>query len=152
MKLETDSFPMNMNMINFEEKRVLVRTSQVESTRGKNVIVSEIPWARMIKPKSPEPWVWKTNQRHWNRPRVRVTSDLLIEKYSRQKEASVFQRLGSVKRRRSPSGDPVCTTQKWSRGSYRHREGVARYSRYTMAGERGMYEDNQREIRQRSGA
>jgi hypothetical protein len=116
-------------------KRVLVQASQAESTRGKNVIILDIPRARMIKPKSPEPGVWKTNQRRWSRPRVRVTSDLLIEKYSRQKEESVFQRLGSVKRRRSPTGDPVCTTQKWSRGSYRHREGVTHYSRYTVARE-----------------
>jgi hypothetical protein len=27
MKLDTDPFPMNVNMINFEEKRVLVRPS-----------------------------------------------------------------------------------------------------------------------------
>jgi hypothetical protein len=40
MKLDTDPFPMNVNMINFEEKRVLVQMSQAKSTRGKNVIVS----------------------------------------------------------------------------------------------------------------
>jgi hypothetical protein len=32
MKLDTDPFPMNINMINFKEKRVLVRTSQEDTT------------------------------------------------------------------------------------------------------------------------
>jgi hypothetical protein len=35
MKLDTDLFPMNVNMINFEEKRVLVRTSQAVTTQEK---------------------------------------------------------------------------------------------------------------------
>jgi hypothetical protein len=37
MKLDTDPFPMNVNMIIFEEKRVLVHTSQADTTRGENV-------------------------------------------------------------------------------------------------------------------
>jgi hypothetical protein len=78
MKLDTDPFPMNVNMINFEEKRVLVQMSRAKSTRGKNVIVSDVPWDKIIKPRSPEPRVRKTNQRCWTRPRVQVTSDLLI--------------------------------------------------------------------------
>jgi hypothetical protein len=94
MKLDTDPFPMNVNMINFEEKKILVRTSQAESTRGKNVIVSDVPWVRMIKPRSHEPGIWKTNQGHWTKPRVRATSKLLMEKYSQQRRVSVFQRLG----------------------------------------------------------
>jgi hypothetical protein len=32
MKLDTNHFLMNVNMINFEEKRVLVRTSHGDST------------------------------------------------------------------------------------------------------------------------
>jgi hypothetical protein len=63
MKLDTDPFPMNMNMINFEEKKILVSTSLDESTQRKNVIVSAAPWVKMVKPRSPEPGVWKTNQR-----------------------------------------------------------------------------------------
>jgi hypothetical protein len=78
MKLDTDPFPVNVNMINFEEKRVMVQMSRAKSTRGKNVIVSDVPWDKIIKPRSPEPRVWKTNQRCWTRPRVQVTSDLLI--------------------------------------------------------------------------
>jgi hypothetical protein len=81
MKLDTDPFPMNANMINFEEKRVLVRTSQAESTHGRNVNVSDAPRARMVKPKSPEPGVWKLNQRYGSKTRVYPTSDMLMEKY-----------------------------------------------------------------------
>jgi hypothetical protein len=69
MKLDTDPFPMNVNIINFEEK-IVVRTSQAESTHGKNVIVSDALQVRMIKPKSPDPRLWKTNQRCWSRSRV----------------------------------------------------------------------------------
>jgi hypothetical protein len=90
MNLNTDLFPMNVNMINYKENKALVRTSQAKSTCGKNVIVSDAPQVRMIKPRSPEPRVWKTNQRHWSRPRVLPTSDMLMEKYSQQKRLSVF--------------------------------------------------------------
>jgi hypothetical protein len=50
MRLDTEPFPMNVNVINFEDKRVLVSTSQADMTRGKNVIVSDEPRARMVKP------------------------------------------------------------------------------------------------------
>jgi hypothetical protein len=49
MRLDSDPFPASVNMINFEEKKVLVRTSQADSTRGKNVVVSDEPRARMMK-------------------------------------------------------------------------------------------------------
>jgi hypothetical protein len=54
MKLDTYLFPTNVNLINFEEKRVLVRTSQADMTHGKSVIVSDEPWQRMVKSRSPE--------------------------------------------------------------------------------------------------
>jgi hypothetical protein len=84
MKLDTDPFPANVNMINFEEVKVLVHSGQVDSTKGKNVIVSDEPRARMIKPRSPEPGVWKLNQRRWAGPRVKPTSAMLLEKYAHQ--------------------------------------------------------------------
>jgi hypothetical protein len=55
MKLDTYPFLANVNMINFEGKRVLVQIKQAESTWGKRVIVSYEPRNRMVKPKSPEP-------------------------------------------------------------------------------------------------
>jgi hypothetical protein len=39
---------MNVNMTNFEEMRVLVRTRQADTTRGKNVIVLDKPRLEMI--------------------------------------------------------------------------------------------------------
>jgi hypothetical protein len=39
MRLDSDPFLANVNMINFEEKKFLVHTSQAESTKGKNVVV-----------------------------------------------------------------------------------------------------------------
>jgi hypothetical protein len=53
MRLDTYPFPVNVNMINFEEQRVLVQTSQVDTTKGKRVIVLDKPRMRMITPKNP---------------------------------------------------------------------------------------------------
>jgi hypothetical protein len=46
-KLDVDPFPANVNMTNFEEKRILVQTSQAASNWGKNVIVSDEPQRQM---------------------------------------------------------------------------------------------------------
>jgi hypothetical protein len=54
MKLDKDPSPANMNMIEINEKKVLVRPSQAESTKGKEVIIGEERPPRMIKPKSPK--------------------------------------------------------------------------------------------------
>ena len=61
MKLDNDPFPINI--MDFEGKKVLVRTSQVESIKGKNVIISEDNVRpKMVKPKSPEVGRWKVNE------------------------------------------------------------------------------------------
>jgi hypothetical protein len=39
MKLNRDLFSVNMNMIEHEGKKVLVRPSQAETTKGKEVII-----------------------------------------------------------------------------------------------------------------
>jgi hypothetical protein len=41
MKLDNDPFPTNMNMVELDGKKVLVRPSQVESTKGKEVVIAE---------------------------------------------------------------------------------------------------------------
>jgi hypothetical protein len=41
MKLNKDSFPTNMNMVELEGKKVLVRPSQTETTKGKEVVIGE---------------------------------------------------------------------------------------------------------------
>jgi hypothetical protein len=52
MKMDTDPFPVDV--INFEEKKILVRSDQAVSTRGKNVVVSDQLRKCMMKPKNPE--------------------------------------------------------------------------------------------------
>jgi hypothetical protein len=37
MKLDKDPFPANMNMVELEGKKVLVRPSQAETTKGKGL-------------------------------------------------------------------------------------------------------------------
>jgi hypothetical protein len=53
MKLDKDPFSTNTNMVEPEGKKVLVRPSQAEMTKGKEVVIGEELQPRMIKPKSP---------------------------------------------------------------------------------------------------
>jgi hypothetical protein len=48
MKLNANPFPVDM--INFEEKKILVGTSQAATMKGKNIMVSYEPRVRMVKP------------------------------------------------------------------------------------------------------
>jgi hypothetical protein len=41
MNLDKDPFLVNMNMVELDGKKVLVRPSQDESTKGKEVIIGE---------------------------------------------------------------------------------------------------------------
>jgi hypothetical protein len=41
MKLDEDSFQVNMNTVELEGKKVLVRPSQAKSTKGKEVVIRE---------------------------------------------------------------------------------------------------------------
>jgi hypothetical protein len=59
MKLDTDLFPVGMAEL--ELKKIQVHTDQAETTKGKNVIVSDDLWNQMIKPHNPEVGVWKEN-------------------------------------------------------------------------------------------
>jgi hypothetical protein len=58
MKLDKDSFLANMNTDELNDKKILVRQSQAESTKGKEVIIGEERSPRMIKPKSPKDGQW----------------------------------------------------------------------------------------------
>jgi hypothetical protein len=49
MKLDKDSFLVNMNMVKLDGKKVLVRPSQAKSTKGNDVIIGEERPPRMIK-------------------------------------------------------------------------------------------------------
>jgi hypothetical protein len=54
MKLEKNLFPANMNMVEVDGKKVLLRSSQAETTKGKEIVIGEERPSRMIKPKSPK--------------------------------------------------------------------------------------------------
>jgi hypothetical protein len=71
-------------MVNLEEKKVLVRSDQVGTTMGQNVIMFDDLRNKMIKPRNPKPGVWKENVRREPMQRIKPTSSMLIEKYVRQ--------------------------------------------------------------------
>jgi hypothetical protein len=56
MKLDKDSFPTNMNMVELDGKKVMIRPSRAESTKGKEAIIREERPPRMIKPKKSKGW------------------------------------------------------------------------------------------------
>jgi hypothetical protein len=77
MKLDSDPFPVSM--VELMDKKVLVRTDQVETTKGKNVVISDELFKWMIKPHNPNIGVWKEK---WKpAKRVKPMSAMLIEKY-----------------------------------------------------------------------
>jgi hypothetical protein len=59
MKLDTDPFPVGM--VELEQKKILVCTDQAETTKGRNVVVSDDLCNRMIKPHNPEVGMQKEN-------------------------------------------------------------------------------------------
>jgi hypothetical protein len=61
------------------------------------------PRMRMFKPRNPELGEWKVNRQPEPHAWVKPTLDMLLEKYTRQCHQSVFQRLGDMVQRRSPS-------------------------------------------------
>jgi hypothetical protein len=99
MKLDTD--PFSVNMVKLGERKILVRSSQASTTKGKNVIVSDELRNRMVKPHSPEVGVWKEN--YVKRPvrRVKPTSNMLIDKYMRQQQWRAAGQSSGLKRYRS---------------------------------------------------
>jgi hypothetical protein len=84
MKLDTDSFPVGM--VELMDKKVLVRTDQAKTTKGKNVVIFNELHNRMIKPHNPKIGMWKENVVWKLAKRVKPMSAILIEKYQRQLE------------------------------------------------------------------
>jgi hypothetical protein len=84
MKLNIDSFPVSM--VELMDKKVLVRTDQADTTKGKNVVISDELRNRMIKPHNLEIGRWKENVLRKPAKRVKPMSAILIEKYQRQLE------------------------------------------------------------------
>jgi cytidylate kinase len=81
MKLDTNPFPVGM--VELMGKRVLVRMDQAETTKGKNVIISDELRNWMIKPNNPKICMWKENVLRRLAKRIKPTLAMLIEKYQR---------------------------------------------------------------------
>jgi hypothetical protein len=56
MKLDKDPFPTDMNIVELYMKKIWVRPSQTESTKGKEFVVGEERQPRMIRPKKFRNW------------------------------------------------------------------------------------------------
>jgi hypothetical protein len=85
-KMKLDMDPFLVGMVELMDKKVLVRTDQVEMTKGKNLVISDELRNRMIKPNNLEIGVWKENVLWKPTKRVKPMSAMLIEKYPRQLE------------------------------------------------------------------
>jgi hypothetical protein len=84
MKLDMDPFPIGM--VELEHKKILVRTNQAETTKGKSVVISDDLHNQMIKLHNLEIGVWKENVQMKPTKRVKHMSAMLIENYKRQIE------------------------------------------------------------------
>jgi hypothetical protein len=80
MKLDKDLLPTNMNKVELDGKKILLRPSQAESTKGEEVVIGEERPSRMIKPKSPSDRLW---QKEGSKPQrcPKATFDILMAKY-----------------------------------------------------------------------
>jgi hypothetical protein len=85
MKLNKDPFLANKNLVELDGKKVLVRSSQAESTKGKEVIIGEERAARMIKSKSTKDGQWQKIERSKPQHCPMATFDILMAKYKEGK-------------------------------------------------------------------
>jgi hypothetical protein len=83
MRLDTDPFLANVNVIDFEGKKVLVRPIQADTMKGENAVISDEPRIKMLKTQNPEPVEWKVNRQTGSHRQVKLTSNMLLEKYMR---------------------------------------------------------------------
>jgi hypothetical protein len=100
-KVDINPFPIDA--IDFEKKKILIRSDQAESTKGKNVAIDDNAAPRMIKPKNTEVEAGKVKGKNNQVPKPKPTVSMLLKKYTSQKADNVCNRLGSNKRPRSPS-------------------------------------------------
>jgi hypothetical protein len=99
MKLDTDLFPVGM--VELKHRKILVRTDQAETTKGKNMVIFDDLRNRMIKPHNPKIGVWKENVQRKPTNRVKPMSAMLIEKNQRQLEKDQRYRVArGIKRDR----------------------------------------------------
>jgi cytidylate kinase len=79
MKINMNQFPISM--VELGHKKILVHTDQAETTKGKNVVISDDLHNWMIRPHNSDIGVWKENVQRKPAKRVKTTSVMLIEKY-----------------------------------------------------------------------
>jgi hypothetical protein len=91
MKLGKDLLQVNMNTVELEGEKVLIRPSHAELTKGKKVIIGEKRQTRMIRPKNPKIGRWKNNEGSKPPSHPKVTFDILMAKY-RGGKASIKSR------------------------------------------------------------
>jgi predicted GTPase len=91
-------------MIDFENKKMLIRSDQTESARGKNVVIDDSAPTRIIMPKNAEVGLQKVDERkRKSDPRPKPTVKQLLYKYTSHKANNVFSQFGGTKLSRSPS-------------------------------------------------
>jgi hypothetical protein len=93
----------SLNMINFDNNKIIIRSDQTGFARGKNVVLDDSAPPRMIKPKNIEVQVWKVKGKNNQVPKPKPTVSMLLKKYTSRKADNVCNRLGNNKRPRSPS-------------------------------------------------
>src|ERR1041385_3508457 len=81
----------------------------------------------MIKPKNPEIGVWKVNGKKKQAPTPKPAVSMLLEKYTSRRTNNVFNRLGGVKRPRTP---PRHNNEQWERNPYEQQPGFPMQSAY----------------------
>jgi hypothetical protein len=84
--MNLDTHPFSIGMVEPEQKKILVRTDQAGTTKGRNVVVSNDLRNWMIKPHNPEVGMWKENVQRKLAKKVKPTTTMLIEKYQWQLE------------------------------------------------------------------
>jgi hypothetical protein len=84
MKLDMD--PFLIGMVEIQHKKILVRTDQAKTTKGRNVVVSIDLRNKMMKPHNPKIGMWKENMQRKPAKRVKPTSAMPIKKYRWQLE------------------------------------------------------------------
>jgi hypothetical protein len=96
--------PHSPNVIDFDNKKILIRSDQTESTNGKNVVIDTNAAPRMVKSKNSDVGVQKVNERKGkSAPKLKLTVKQLLNKYTLHKANNVFSRLEGTKRLRFPS-------------------------------------------------
>jgi hypothetical protein len=96
--------PYCPNVIDFENKKMLIRSDKTESAKEKNIIIDDNASLRMIKPINSEVGLQKVNERkRKSAPRPKPTVEQLLDKNTSHKANNVFSRLGRAKGIRSPS-------------------------------------------------